>query len=224
MRLIRSYVVSKPTPLPICSPILTRRQSKQQALAAIGFHSRLRIGRTRQIHSRFLRTNHNSMSNARRQLMQEYVQKSIITTLPRGDFRSSGAEFSQPTAPPKSGIDPASGRFSCDSATFVAPFLMTASMSRSVRGAPASIHIRRDPHVKISLVSRRAARGGSARNRNRLGSRTILFSSGQVQMEGIRSTARERPRWSSQSRSRSGCNRSRCEFLKYDSRRCIFRE
>src|ERR1700691_3829563 len=48
--------------------------------------------------------------------MQEYVQKSITTTLPRTDLLLSGGELSQPTAPFRSGIGPSSGSVGCDSA------------------------------------------------------------------------------------------------------------
>src|SRR5436190_1806006 len=44
--------------------------------------------------------------NARRQLMQEYVQKSRTTTLPLSDARVSGLELSQPVAPASSGMSP----------------------------------------------------------------------------------------------------------------------
>src|SRR5687768_8212446 len=43
---------------------------------------------------------------ARRQLMQEYVQKSMTTTLPRNPSRVSGFELSQPVAPVSAGISP----------------------------------------------------------------------------------------------------------------------
>src|SRR5881394_2174815 len=44
--------------------------------------------------------------SARRQLMQEYVQKSMTTTLPRKASRVSGEEFNQPVAPASDGISP----------------------------------------------------------------------------------------------------------------------
>src|SRR5688572_16109557 len=43
---------------------------------------------------------------ARRQLMQEYVQKSMTTTLPRNPSRVSDFELSQPVAPVSAGIRP----------------------------------------------------------------------------------------------------------------------
>src|SRR5690349_24823517 len=43
---------------------------------------------------------------ARRQLMQEYAQKSSTTTLPRRDCFVSGFEFSQPVTPASSGMSP----------------------------------------------------------------------------------------------------------------------
>ena len=42
----------------------------------------------------------------RRQLMQEYAQKSTSTTLPRSDSRVSGGEFSQPVMPSSAGMGP----------------------------------------------------------------------------------------------------------------------
>src|SRR5580692_5978231 len=42
--------------------------------------------------------------------MQEYVQKSTITTLPRKPSGVSGAEFSQRAAPAKEGASPSTGR------------------------------------------------------------------------------------------------------------------
>src|SRR5450755_1633667 len=42
--------------------------------------------------------------------MQEYVQKSISTTLPRKESRVRGAELIQATAPFRSGIGPSSAR------------------------------------------------------------------------------------------------------------------
>src|SRR5580704_371043 len=47
--------------------------------------------------------------------MQEYVQKSTTTTLPRRDLVLKGGELIQPTAPLMSGIAPSSGSVSCDS-------------------------------------------------------------------------------------------------------------
>src|SRR5580658_277737 len=47
--------------------------------------------------------------------MQEYVQKSITTTLPRRDLLLNGGELIQPTAPLRSGIGPSSGSVSCGS-------------------------------------------------------------------------------------------------------------
>src|ERR1051325_7463946 len=46
--------------------------------------------------------------SSRRLLMQEYVQKLTSTTFPRSDLPLNPAEFSQPTAPSKSGIRPSS--------------------------------------------------------------------------------------------------------------------
>src|SRR5262245_10565359 len=44
--------------------------------------------------------------------MQVYVQKLISTTFPRSAFVFSAPELSQPTAPPKSGMD--DGRWLCE--------------------------------------------------------------------------------------------------------------
>src|ERR1700735_782469 len=60
---------------------------------------------------------------ARRQLMQEYVQKSITTTLPRNDLLLSAGELIQPTAPPRSGIGPSSGRTGAAALTGTSPAL-----------------------------------------------------------------------------------------------------
>src|SRR5690349_17550684 len=54
------------------------------------------------------------------QLMQEYDQKSTITTLPRSAARLVGSEFTQPTIPFNSGAAPMSGRLSGLGATVAA--------------------------------------------------------------------------------------------------------
>src|ERR1700722_13184873 len=63
--------------------------------------------------------------------MQEYVQKSTNTTLPRNSAGVSGAEFSQAVAPLKDGISPSIG-----SAASCAPGPCMAMVILALRGVP----------------------------------------------------------------------------------------
>src|SRR5215831_3718680 len=58
---------------------------------------------------RYLSAQARTYGSERRQLMQEYVQKSTSTTLPRRPSAVSGAELSHSTAPDSDGIVPSTG-------------------------------------------------------------------------------------------------------------------
>ena len=56
--------------------------------------------------SRYMRSHASRCGSVRRQLMHEYVQKSISTTLPRSCASVSGFELNQAEIPAKSGAGP----------------------------------------------------------------------------------------------------------------------
>src|SRR5277367_3446948 len=81
--------------------------------------------------------------------MQEYVQKSIRTTLPRRESRLNGAELSHPTAPVKSGIGPSSPRWGPDSAALTGRIAGFSGPNALIKCASALVVF-----TKENLVSR----------------------------------------------------------------------
>jgi len=93
--------------------------------------------------------------------MQVYVQKSTRTTFPRSDSPVNGAEFSQPIAPPRSGISPSSakaGRPPVPSA------LSTATIAAPIAGSAASPMI---SILTLLLLPSEVPPGGGGRRRAR---------------------------------------------------------
>src|SRR5689334_11398007 len=83
---------------------------------------------------------------ARRQLMQEYAQKSTTTTLPRSASRVSGLGFSQPVAPSRGGSGPsvwagpsapAAAIMAPPCGGFAALIIIDGAPSRDIDGAPS---------------------------------------------------------------------------------------